>query len=490
LANTEYVFKHALTQEVAYNSLLIERRKLLHERAGQALESIFADQLDDHLTQLAHHYRYSENIDKAVEYLGRAGQQAIQRSAHADAINSLSTAIELLQKLPDTALRIQRELPLQLAIGPAFIAVRGWGAPEIERAFERARDLCEQLGDPDAIFLVSNGLWVASFIRADLRVANELAEQLERRAESTQKRLHFELARSALGQTSFHRGEFPLAREQLEMATSLYDPNRPLAPMGINSGVVHLSYAAWTLWSLGYADQAIKRADEAIALAESLSDPHSVVFAEVYVATLHLLRREARAAQDSLQHLVAISTEHGLADMLPGAIAMNGMAIAEMGGAEEGIKLIQVGSAKLRATGLEMVRPYHLCWMAEACTKLGRFDEGLSALAEALMFADEKEDRYCEAESYRLKGTLLLKQDDSNAGEAQRCFQRAIEIARKQSAKSWELRATMSLARLLASQGRREEARRMVADIYGWFTEGFDTADLIEAKALLDELAD
>jgi predicted ATPase len=296
--------------------------------------------------------------------LGRAGQQAIQRSAHVDAISNLTAAIDLLQKLPDSPARIQRELPLQLAVGPAFIAVRGWGAPEIERTFVRARDLCEQLGDPDAIFLVSNGLWAASFIRADLRVANELAEQLERRAESTQNQFHFELARSALGQTSFHRGEFPLAREHLEMATSLYDPNRPLAPLGINSGVVHLSYAAWTLWSLGYADQAIKRADEAIALAESLSDPHSVVFAEVYVATLHLLRREARAAQDSLRHLVAVSMEHGLADMLAGATAMNGMAIAEMGGGQEGIKLIQAGSAELRATGLEMVRPYHLCWMA------------------------------------------------------------------------------------------------------------------------------
>jgi predicted ATPase len=145
--------------------------------------------------------------------------------------------------------------------------------------------------------------------------------------------------------------------------------------------------------------------------------------------------------------------------------------------------------AELRATGLEMVRPYHLCWMAEACTQVGRYGEGLSALTEALMFADEKEDRYCEAETYRLKGTLLLKQDDSNAREAERCFQRAIEIARKQSAKSYELRATMNLALLLATQGRRDEARSILADIYNWFTEGFDTADLKDAKSLLDQLA-
>ena len=490
LADTEYVFKHALTQEVAYNSLLIERRKLLHERAGQALESMFPDQLDDHLTQLAYHYRYSDNIEKAVEYLGRAGQQAIQRSAHADAISSLGAAIDLLQRLPDTAVRIQRELQLQLAIGPAFIAVKGWGAPEIERAFVRARDLCERLGDPDAIFFVSNGLWVASFIRAELRVANDLAEQLWRRAQSTQKQVHLELARSALGQTAFHLGEFPLAREHLEIAISLYDPDRPLAPLGINSGVVHLSYAAWTLWSLGYADEAVKRCEAAVALAESLSDPHSLVFAEVYVATVRLLRREAHAAHGVLQHLVAVSIEHGLADMLPGATAMNGMAIVEMGRGQEGIELIRVGSAELRATGLEMVRPYHLCWMAEACMKVERFDEGRSALAEALMFADQKEDRYCEAETYRLKGELLLKQNDSSVEEAENCFRKAIEIASKQSAKSWELRATTSLARLLDTQGRREEARTMLAAIYNWFTEGFDTADLKDAKALLEELSE
>src|SRR6202790_2984182 len=179
----EYVFKHALTQEVAYNSLLIERRKQLHEGAGQALESIFAGQLDDHLGQLAHHYSHSDNVTKAVEYLGRAGQQALQRSAHADAIGSLTAAIELLQRLPDSPERIQRELLLQLALGPALIAVKAWAAPEVERAYTRARVLCERLDDPPELFPVLWGLWVMHMVRGELRTAYELAEQLLRQAQ-------------------------------------------------------------------------------------------------------------------------------------------------------------------------------------------------------------------------------------------------------------------------------------------------------------------
>ena len=199
----EYIFKHALTQEVAYNSLLIERRKLLHERAGQALESMFAEQLDDHLGQLAHHYSRSDNVSKAVEYLGRAGQQALQRSAHADAISSLTAAIDLLQRLPDSPERIQRELLLQLALGPALIAVKGWAAPEVERAYTRARELCERLGDPPELFPALLGLWAVYYLRGELRTAYELAEQLLRRAQSAHDPALLLYAHHALGDTSF-----------------------------------------------------------------------------------------------------------------------------------------------------------------------------------------------------------------------------------------------------------------------------------------------
>ena len=241
----EYIFKHALTQEVAYNSLLVERRKLLHERAGVALESMFAEQLDDHLDELAHHYSRSDNVDKAVEYLGRAGQQALQRSAYADAISSLSAAIDLLQKLPDSPERIQRELLLQLAIGPALIAVKGCAAPEVERAYTRARELCERLGDPPELFPALFGLWVMHLLRGELRKAYELAEQLLRRAQSAHDPALLLYAHIALGNTSYWMGEFLPAREHLEMAITLYDPerHRPLTFRygGVDAGVACLS---------------------------------------------------------------------------------------------------------------------------------------------------------------------------------------------------------------------------------------------------------
>jgi predicted ATPase len=225
--DTEYVFKHALTQQVAYNSLLIERRKLIHERAGQALEAIFAEQLDAHLTQLAHHYRHSDNLDKAIEYLGRAGLQALQRAAHADAIGSLTAEIELLQGLPDGPHRIRRELPLQLSIGPAFIALKGWGAPEMERAFARARELCRRLGDPPEIFPALVGLCSTHLVRSEMRAAKEMAEQLLQLAEKTSD--PHQLLWALIANTSFRRGDLLAAREHEEAAIALYDRERDAA---------------------------------------------------------------------------------------------------------------------------------------------------------------------------------------------------------------------------------------------------------------------
>jgi class 3 adenylate cyclase/predicted ATPase len=490
--DVEYIFKHALTQEVAYNALLVERRKQLHERAGRALESMFAEQLDDHLVELAHHYSRSDNNAKAVEYLGRAGQQALQRSAYADAINLLTAAINLLQRLPDSPERLQRELLLQLVLGPALIAVKGWASPEVERAYTRARELCEQLGDSPELFPALFGLWLMHLLRGELRKAYELAEPLMRLAQSAHDPALLLYARFAPGDTSFWMGEFLSAKEQLEIAITLYDPERhrllAFRYGGADAMVMCLSHAAWILWLLGYPDKALEKGYEALKFARGMSHAHSQAFAEFFVGVLRQYRREARAAQENAESGIALSAEHGLTDWLAWATTLRGWAMAEQVRNEEGIAQLQKGLAASRATGAELLRPYHLCLLAEAYIQTGRVDDGLSALTEALAAADENKIRNYEAETHRLKGELLLRQDHPNVAEAQNCFQRAVEVARNQSAKSLELRATMSLARLLAKRARRDEARAMLSEIYGWFTEGFDTADLKNAKALLDEL--
>jgi len=349
------------------------------------------------------------------------------------------------------------------------------------------------VGDTPEVFPALWGLWYVHWVRGEFRTAYELAEQLLRLAQSAHDPTLLVYAHLALGETSLYMGELLSVRKHLEMAISLYDRerHRPMISRyyGLDAGVRCLSLITPCLWRLGYPDQALARINEALASAQGLSHPHSLVFAELWVGAGHLYRREARAAQESAEAQIALCDEHGMTGFLPWATGLRGSAMAAQGRHEEGIVQIKEGLAGIRATGTEMSRPSYLCMLAEACSEAGRLDDGLNAIREALAAADEREERLCEADMHRLKGELLLKQDQSNALEAQHCFERAIEIARNQSAKSLELRATMSLARLLASRGRRDEARAMLADIHGWFTEGFDTADLKDGKALLDELS-
>ena len=491
LTDAEYIFKHALTQEVAYNSLLIERRKLLHERTGQALESMFAEQLDDHLGELAHHYSHSDNVAKAVEYLGRAGKQALQRSAHTAAISSLTEAINLLSRLPDGPERIQRELQLQLVVGPALSAIKGWSAPEVERAYFRARELCKRLGDPPGLFPTLVGVWLVYYIRGESRRAYELAEQLMNRAHSRNDSTHLLVAHDALGSTLFDMGKLLLAREHKEAVVFLYDPERhgPLAARrSFDAKGYALSYLGMTLWRLGYPDQALKRANEAVEFSQALSHPLSLAGAEFFLGVVRQYRHEARAAQKAAECAIALSAEQGFTFWLPIATILRGWAMAQQGLNEEGIAQMKEGLAASRATGAGTGRSHWLSLLAQACIESGRLNDGQSVLAEAQAFANGTEGHGYDAEIHRLKGELLLRQGDSNAAEAQKCFERAIEIARNQSAKSLELRAAIRLARLLAKQGRRDEARTILAQIYGWFTEGFDTTDLKDAKALLEEL--
>jgi len=310
----EYTFKHALTQEVAYSSLLIERRKVLHERTAQAIEALFHSRLEEHYSELAHHYSRSNNTQKAVEYLQLAGQQAVQRSAYAEAIGHLTTALELLKILPDTPERTQQELDLQVTLGPALVATKSYAAPEVERAYTRARELCQQVGETSQLFPVLMGLRTFYHVRGKFPTARELGEQLLALAQSGQEPALLLEAHRALGSTLFHLGELASARAHLEQGIALYDLQQHRSHVflyGVDPGVYGLSYAAWVLWSLGYPEQARKRSHAALTLAQELSYPYSLASALTFAAGFHQFRREGHLTQERAEAGITLSVEQG-----------------------------------------------------------------------------------------------------------------------------------------------------------------------------------
>jgi tetratricopeptide (TPR) repeat protein len=487
----EYLFKHALTQEVAYSSVLQARRKALHEHTAKAIEDLYRANLDDHYSELAHHYSRSGNAPKAVEYLQRAGHQAMQRSANVEAINHLSAALEVLKTLPDTPERAQQELALQLSLGSALMTTKGYAAPEIQEAYSRARDLCHQLGETPQLFPVLWGLYTVYVNRGELRTAHEVAEQLLPLARRVQDPTLLLEAHRALGETLYWRGEFVSAREQQEQGIPLYDPLRHSSHAFLYAGtdpqVQCQSFAAWALWHLGYPDQALQRIDDALTLAQQFSHFHSLAFALGFAARLHQFRREEQLARERAEAVMTLATEQGFPFWLAVGMGVRGWTLAEQGQMEEGI-------AQMRQSRTSFLAPYAL---AEAYGKVGQVEKGLTVLAKALAFVEKTGMRVNEAELYRLKGELLLAQEvcglpavgfREKTEKAEECFQKAIEIAQRQQAKSLELRAVISLSRLWQQQGKRTEAHQMLTETYSWFTEGFDTKDLQEAKALLEEL--
>jgi predicted ATPase/class 3 adenylate cyclase len=492
LPDSKYVFKHALTHEVAYNSLLIEHRKLLHERAAMALETIFAQRLDDHVDELAYHYSNSENVTKAIEYHERAGQQAMQRSSYADAIRNLTQALRLLEKLPANSERMERELFLQLALGAPLFALKGWATPEVERAYGRALQLCQELGESPQLFPALFGLWGMHFLRANLEMGSTLATDLLQRANSVNEPALSVFAHLSRGYTSFHIGELLLAREDFETALSLYKGERDralaLQTTGLDAEIAALSYLSVTLWQLGFQDQALERGNKAIVLARELSHPNSMAFADLFVGRLHIFRRDARMARQLSEHLMAIGVEHGSSLFCSWARIQHAWALAIQGQSTGTVDQMQEGLAALDQTGTQLDSPYCLCLKAEAYAATGRVEDAITALNEALAVAEIRQNCHYQPEVYRLKGELLLRQDKSNVTQARSCFEQAIDSARQQSAKSWELRATLSLARLPATAGRREDARNILAAIYSWFTEGFDGTDLKSANDFFEEL--
>ncbi|MEJ2101544.1 MAG: AAA family ATPase [Desulfobacterales bacterium] len=489
-----YMFKHALIQDAAYASLLKRTRQQYHLQIAQMLETEFPETVEAEPELVAHHYTEAGLSEKAVGYWYQAGKRATQRSAHAEAINHITRGLEALMTFPDTVERARQELELQITLGPVLMAVKGFASPVTERAYARARELCQQVGETPQLFPVLYGLFRFYMVRAELQTMRELAEQLFGLAQRVQDPALLLEAHRVLGPAMFWLGEPAPARKHLEQGMALYDPRQHCSHAlvyGQDPGVACLSFSVWPKWVLGYPDQALRNIHEALALARKLTHPFSLVYALTMAAVVHQFRREVQAVQERAEALMALSTEQDFPYWLAFGTILRGWALTAQGEGAEGIAQIRKGLVAHRATGAGLHRPYFLSLLAEAYGEVGQPEEGLSVLDEAMLIVDNTGERNWEAELNRSKGEHLLMQQSKGqkVDEAEECFQNALIIARRQQAKSFELRTAMSLSRLWQQQGKQEEAHQLLADIYGWFTEGFDTADLQEAKALLEELS-
>jgi predicted ATPase len=485
-----YVFKHALIQDATYQSLMKSTRQKYHQKIAQVLEKSFADTMETQPELLAHHYTEAGLNEQAVGYWHQAGKRAVQRSAHVEAVNHLTKGLEVLMTLPDNLERARQELNIQITLGPVLMAVKGQSSPDTEHAYARARELCQQVGETPQLFPVLYGLFRFHMVRAELQTTRELAEQLFTLAQRVKDPALLLEAHRVMGQTLFWLGEMAPAREHLDKGVAFYDPRQHRSHAfvyGQDPGAACRCSAAWPIWVLGYPDQSQQSIREALLLAQECNHPFSLAFALVHAVLLHQFLREAQSVQERAEELIALSTEQGFPLWLAYGTILRGWALTAQGAGAEGITQMRQGLAAFRATGAKIHRPYFLGLLAEAYGKVGQPEEGLTVLVEALAIVDNTEERNWEAELHRQKGQLLLALSEENQAEAEACFHKAIEIARRQSAKSLELRAVMGLSRLW-QQEKQEEAHQLLAKIYGWFTEGFDTVDLKEAKALLEEL--
>jgi predicted ATPase len=414
----------------------------------------------------------------------------VERSANLEAIAHLTKALEILKAQPETPARHRQELLLQTTVGVPLIAVKGMAAPEVQRAYARAHQLCQQVGDAPQLFPALFGLWWFYEVKPDLRAAQELAQQLLNLAEPEKASTLLIPAHRAMGHTLFWLGEFASARAHLEQAIALYDPqlHRSLAFIyGEHGGVMTLGFAAHVLWYLGYPDRALQALHEALSIAAKLTDPWTVTMINVFAAWIRAYRREPHLIQQPAESALKLAKEQQLAFFVGHATVLQGWARVRHGNGEQAIADIRSGIAAYRATGAELESSCWLALLSEACAMNDIIEDSLAALTEALDLVATTGVRFYHAELLRLKGELLLKRAEPNEAEAS--FREAIRVSSAQHAKLLELRAAISLARLWRDQGKVQQARELLAPVYGWFTEGFDTRDLKEAKALLEELA-
>jgi len=496
--DAKYVFKHALVQEAAYASLVRRRRQQLHAEIARALEAQFPDVVTSEPEVLAHHFTEAGRADCALPWWRRAGERARERSANLEAVRHIGKALDLISSLPETPARLEEELALRMAIAAPLIATKGYAALEVEGAYRAARDLCHRLDRPADLFPALRGLWNCYSVRGALQPAYDLAEQLVGLADAEEERpLWRALSRRAIGTSLISRGDFITALRHLEEGIGFSDAVEDvgtgasgLALYGEHPGIVCRLYLGWVLWFLGFSDQGLAQADKGLAMARLQAHAHMLAFALDRRAVVHLFRREHCAALRHAEETIAVATEQGLPQWRAAGLMCRGFARAGLGQAAEGIADLRTGLAAYHATGGQLGNSWWLGFLAAAHAGAGQIEEALVALDAAMEWVTSAGEQIYEAELYRLRGEVLLAQSDNaaSATNGEPWLRKALACAGKQSARSLQIRAATSLARLWREQGKHVEARNLLVPIYGWFTEGFDTIDLKEARSLLDEL--
>jgi class 3 adenylate cyclase/predicted ATPase len=493
-AGESYEFKHALVQDAAYQSLLKSTRQRYHRRIAEVLEQRWPETAETEPELLAHHYTEARLIEPAIAYWRKAGERAGQRSAHQEAIAQLTKALNLLETLPQTPERDREELALNIALGPALMATKGWPAPESERVYRRGRELAQRVGKPLELFTTTWGLWLVRQQASRLDSAQELAGEILALAHENRDPAFQLQAHHAAWTTVYRLADFRSCLDHTEQGIALYDigqfDSHAFSYGGHDPGVCARFHNALTHWSLGYPDRALDRIRDAEGLAEKLAHPFSLALARFYIAVMYQFRRDAALSQRYAEAAMAIAAENDFLQLGAQGLVLRGWAIAAQGQIEQGIAEIRQGlqSSHPGKTGTGARRPYFHCLLAECYGRAGQGEPGLRALAEAIGDIEKTGERTWEAEIHRVKGELLASQRSDGRAEAEACFKRALEISRQQGAKSAELRAATALARLRRDQGETAEAGELLAPIAEWFTEGLEIADLRDAKALLDEL--
>jgi DNA-binding winged helix-turn-helix (wHTH) protein/predicted ATPase len=492
-----YSFLHALHQEVLYDGIPAGRRRQLHARIAERLECAFAGRARDVAAELATHFERARDAHRAVKYHGLAGENALSRVAHAEAITHLSRALEILQDLPDGADRSRLEIGLQLALGPALIVTKGYAAVEVERTYSRALELSRRFNETREMVRALRGLWNVRFVRGQLGAARKLAGELLAHAKRARDTALLASAHAAFGETLFHIGEIRAARAHLDQARTPAPRRGGGARSNQRPRVT--SYASWGFWMAGYPDQARLLCSQAVAEAKALGHPHNRAFTLGFASFLHEFCGEVSRVAELADEQSALCREYGIPYWQSWAEMLKGWVRARQGHVTEGVIAMHRGLAAHRETGAVVGVMHFLTLLAELHGLGGQIDEGLQASDEALALALTTGNRYLEPDIYRVRGDLLarlaakgraLRGDPANLpATAEGCFRQALELARRRSARSLELRAATSLAQLWRERGESARARRLLEPLCEWFAEGGDTADLMAARQLVAALS-